>query len=76
MGKYDKLRYWAEVTARKPHTCQRCGGVIERGDAYWKERIDVVKTSPGLALGELCQRCYQETVSQQSTSRNEPKSKG
>jgi hypothetical protein len=57
MSKYDGLKYWAKVKARVPHLCQKCGASINKGDLYFKEKVDFVNTPPGLALGELCEKC-------------------
>jgi hypothetical protein len=51
MGKYDSLKYWAKVKARVPHRCQRCGAMIDKGEFYYKEKIDFVRPPPGLFLG-------------------------
>lgn len=72
MAKYSGLKRRAQVTARKEHGCQRCGAPIQRGGAYWNERIDLVRASPVLALGKVCQRCYQETVSGETTAARDP----
>ena len=57
MGKYDSLKYWAKVKARVPHRCQQCNALIEKGEFYYKERIDLVSPPPGFVFGELCHRC-------------------
>ncbi len=57
MSKYDNLKYWAKVKARIPHDCQKCGALINKGDVYYKERIDFVNSPPGFILGELCEKC-------------------
>lgn len=60
MRKYDSLKYWAKVKARIPHRCQRCNEFIDKGEYYYKEKIDFVNPPPGLIFGELCQKCGEE----------------
>ncbi len=57
MSKYDNLKYWAKIKARKPHHCQECGAVIDKAEYYYKEKIDFVNTPPGFVLKELCLKC-------------------
>jgi hypothetical protein len=57
MSKYDNLKYWAKVKARAPHRCQQCNTLIEKGEFYYKEKVDFVNPPPGFVLGELCQKC-------------------
>lgn len=51
MGKYDSQKYWAKVKARVPHRCQRCGIVSDKGEYYYKEKIDFVSPPPSLFWG-------------------------
>jgi hypothetical protein len=61
MSKYDSLKYWKRTKARISHICQRCGVLVGKGEFYYKERIDYVNPPPSLILGELCERCAEET---------------
>jgi len=57
MSKYDSLKYWAKTKARISHRCQRCGAIVNKGEFYYKEKIDFVNPPPGLHFGELCEKC-------------------
>ena len=57
MSKYDNLKYWAKVRARIPHKCQKCRATINKGDLYYKEKIDFGNPPPGFYFGELCEKC-------------------
>ena len=57
MSKYENLKYWARVKARVSHRCQQCDTLIEKGEFYYKEKVDLVNPPPGFVLGELCQKC-------------------
>lgn len=61
MNKYDDLKYWAKVKSRVTHRCEKCGLSINKGDFYFKEKIDFVNPPPGLVLEELCEKCWAET---------------
>ncbi|MFC1874669.1 hypothetical protein ACFLY3_00720 [Chloroflexota bacterium] len=54
MSKYENLKYWARVKARVSHRCQQCDTLIEKGEFYYKEKVDLVNPPPGFVLGELC----------------------
>jgi hypothetical protein len=57
MSKYDSLKYWAKVKARTSHNCEKCGAIINKGDLYYKEKIDYGNPPPGFHFGELCEKC-------------------
>lgn len=61
VSKYDSLKYWVRVKARVPHRCQGCGAIVNKGEFYYKEKIDFVNPPPGFALGELCEACGEKT---------------
>jgi len=60
MSKYDSLKRWTKVQARVSHHCQKCEELVNKGEFYYKEKIDFVNSSPGICLGELCERCGEE----------------
>jgi len=64
MSKYESLKYWVKIKARVPHCCQKCGVTINKGEFYYKEKIDFVKPPPGLVFRELCEKCGHETIGQ------------
>lgn len=64
MSKYNSLKYWAKVKARVPHHCQICGAIINKGEFYYKEKIDFVNPSPVLLLGN----CVKSVVRKPSGS--------
>ena len=61
MSKYNNLKYWAKVKARVPHHCQNCGAIINKGEFYYREKIDFVNPPPGFDFKELCKKCGEET---------------
>ena len=58
MSKYDSLREWHLVKARKDGRCKNCGQAIPARSEYWAERIGGGVRTMGLSLGKLCERCY------------------
>jgi len=64
ISKYDSLKYWAKIKARVLHRCQRCEAIVNEGEFYYKQKINFVNPPPGFALGELCERCGEDTIRQ------------
>ena len=60
MSKYDSLRQWNLVKARKAWSCDGCGESISPQTEYWAESIGGGVSTIGLKLGKLCQRCYRQ----------------
>ena len=58
MNKYEGLKYWARVKARVLHECEQCGAVIQVGQFYYKQRIDLVNPPPRMVFGQLCEQCH------------------
>ena len=60
MSKYDSLRQWKLVKARKVWPCDGCGESILSQTEYWSESIGSGVRVIGLKLGKLCQQCYRQ----------------
>jgi hypothetical protein len=56
MTKYDNAKYLTKVKAKTMHECHQCGGCIEAGEFYYKERVDM-RPPPSLILRTFCERC-------------------
>jgi len=61
MSKYDRLKYWAKTKARIQHRCHKWGNIIQKGEFYYKEKVDFVHTV-GLELREMCLKCGEEAI--------------
>lgn len=60
MSKYDNLREWKLVKARKVWPCDACGESILPQTEYWSESIAGGVRVIGVKLGKLCQQCYRQ----------------
>jgi len=61
MSKYNNLKYWAEVKARTPHCCEKCGSLIASGEVYYSEKLDGFVHTLRVRLGKLCQQCFKKS---------------
>jgi len=59
MSKYEALKFLKETKARTWHTCDNCGGEIEKGEVYYAESIGRVN-APHIKLRKFCQKCYEK----------------
>jgi hypothetical protein len=57
MTKYDLVKTLKLTTARLPHTCNGCGGKIEKGSRYYRESLGLLAKPPGLQLRSYCLAC-------------------
>lgn len=56
MSKYENARYLIQLQARIRHECYQCGKIIEVGNYYYKEKVDMRPPS-SLILREFCEKC-------------------
>jgi hypothetical protein len=62
MSKYDSLREWHLVKARREWPCDNCGVRIPARADYWAERIGGGVRTRGLELHKLCSSCWQSSA--------------
>ena len=56
MRKYEKAKYIVNLKARIRHSCCKCGGTIEAGEFYYKEKLDM-RPPRYIVLNEYCEKC-------------------
>lgn len=59
MSKYNGLKFLKETKARIPHSCDKCGTGVEKGEIYYPESLGGVN-APGFRLKKYCKCCYQK----------------